>query len=120
MGTDVSASETGFNDVIAELRSGLSGEVVAAGDAGYEAASRVWNGMYDERRPVAVLRPADEEDVRRAVAALAEVEAPLAIRRAGSGSRAAPSCTTSTRRAPSTAYRSRSASSPPPASPASP
>jgi FAD/FMN-containing dehydrogenase len=83
MGTDVSASETGFNDVIAELRSGLSGLVVAAGDAGYEAASRVWNGMYDERRPVAVLRPADEEDVRRAVAALAEVGAPLAIRGGG-------------------------------------
>src|SRR6185295_14398443 len=34
-------------------------------------------------RPVAVLRPRSEEDVRRAVAALAEVDAPLAIRGGG-------------------------------------
>jgi FAD/FMN-containing dehydrogenase len=83
MGTEISASETGFNDVVAELRASLDGEVIAAGDPEYAAAAKVWNGMYDERRPVAVLRPTSEEDVRRAVAALAEVEAPLAIRGGG-------------------------------------
>jgi FAD/FMN-containing dehydrogenase len=73
----------GFDDVVLALRSDLSGEVLAAGDPGYEAAAKVWNGMYDERRPVAVLRPEGEEDVRRAVARLADVEAPLAVRGGG-------------------------------------
>jgi hypothetical protein len=83
MGSDVSDTVAGFDDVVAALRADLSGEVLAAGDAGYEAAAKVWNGMYDERRPVAVLRPAGEEDVRRAVAVLADVDAPLAIRGGG-------------------------------------
>jgi hypothetical protein len=74
---------SGLGDVVGELRANLSGEVVASGDPGYEAASKVWNGMYDARRPVAVLRPTDEEDVRRAVATLAGVDAPLAIRGGG-------------------------------------
>ncbi|HYC80659.1 MAG TPA: FAD-dependent oxidoreductase, partial [Solirubrobacterales bacterium] len=76
-------TEAGFADVVAGLRASLSGQVIAAGDPEYERARKVWNGMYDERRPVAVLRPADEGDVSRAVAALAEVEAPLAIRGGG-------------------------------------
>src|SRR6201996_6729881 len=80
MGLDVSDTVTEFDDVVAGLRADLSGEVLAAGDAGYEAAAKVWNGMYDERRPVAVLRPTSDEDVRRAVAGLADVDAPLAIR----------------------------------------
>src|ERR1700712_1412670 len=74
---------TGFGDVVAELKASLAGEVIATGAAGYEAAAKVWNGMYDERRPVAVLRPSGEEDVRLAVAILAEVDAPLAIRGGG-------------------------------------
>ncbi len=76
-------SGIGFNDVVAALRADLDGGVLAAGDPGYEAAAKVWNGMYDGRRPAAVLRPQDEEDVRRAVARLAEVEAPLAVRGGG-------------------------------------
>ena len=40
------------HDVIAALRSRLTGEVVAAGDDEYEAARSVWNGMID-KRPVA-------------------------------------------------------------------
>ncbi len=83
MGTEISTSETGFNDVVAELRASLDGAVIAAGDAEYAEAVKVWNGMFDERRPVAILRPSNEEDVRRAVAALADVDAPLAIRGGG-------------------------------------
>jgi FAD binding domain/Berberine and berberine like len=83
MGTEIRASEIGFNDVVAELRASLDGEVIAAGDSQYAAAAKVWNGMYDERRPVAVVRPAGEEDVRRVVAVLAAVDAPLAIRGGG-------------------------------------
>jgi FAD/FMN-containing dehydrogenase len=83
MGSDLRDTEAGFTPVVDELRANLDGEVVAAGDPGYAAAAKVWNGMFDERRPVAVLRPTSEEDVRRAVVALAEVEAPLAIRGGG-------------------------------------
>ncbi|MBS1880059.1 MAG: FAD-linked oxidase, partial [Actinobacteria bacterium] len=66
MGSVESAS-TGFEDVVAELRVELAGAVIAPGDAEYDEARRVWNGMFDERLPAAVLRCADEEDVRRAV-----------------------------------------------------
>jgi FAD/FMN-containing dehydrogenase len=83
MGSAVEGAEAGFSDLVAGLRASLEGDVVAIGDPEYERASRVWNGMYDDRAPVAVLRCADEEDVRRAVAALAEIEAPLAIRGGG-------------------------------------
>ena len=83
MGTGARDTVTGFGDVVAELKASLDGEVLAGGDAGHADASKVWNGMYDERRPVAVLRPISEEDVRRAVAVLAEVDAPLAIRGGG-------------------------------------
>ncbi len=82
MGSAESTS-VGFEDVVAELRASLAGEVIAAGDPRYDGARKVWNGMYDDRLPVAVLRPTGEEDVRRAVAALADVEAPLAIRGGG-------------------------------------
>jgi len=83
MGSDLRDTEAGFTTVVDELRANLDGEVIAAGDPEYSAAAKVWNGMFDERRPVAVLRPTSEEDVRRAVAALAEVDAPLAIRGGG-------------------------------------
>jgi FAD/FMN-containing dehydrogenase len=83
MGSDLRDTEVGFAGVVEELRAGLDGEVIAPGDPGYAAAAKVWNGMFDERRPVAVLRPRSEEDVRRAVAALADVDAPLAIRGGG-------------------------------------
>jgi FAD/FMN-containing dehydrogenase len=83
MGSDVRDTEAGFTAVVDELRANLDGAVVAPGDAEYAEAAKVWNGMYDERRPVAVLFPSSEEDVRRAVAALAEVDAPLAIRGGG-------------------------------------
>ena len=83
MGSAVEGTEAGFSDLVTGLRASLSGEVIAAGDPEYERARRVWNGMYDDRRPAAVLRPVDEADVARAVAALAAVDAPLAIRGGG-------------------------------------
>lgn len=83
MGSDLRDTEAGFSAVVDELRANLDGAVIAAGDPEYAEAAKVWNGMYDERRPVAVLRPTSEEDVRRAVAALADVDAPLAMRGGG-------------------------------------
>jgi FAD/FMN-containing dehydrogenase len=83
MGSDLRDTEAGFGVVVDELRANLDGAVIAAGDPEYPEAAKVWNGMFDERRPIAVLRPTGEEDVRRAVAALADVDAPLAIRGGG-------------------------------------
>ena len=43
------------DDVVRALRAHLTGEVVGAGDEGYDTARSVWNGMID-KRPVAVAR----------------------------------------------------------------
>jgi FAD/FMN-containing dehydrogenase len=52
--------------VIAELRSRLRGRAVLPGDAEYDEARRVWNGMAD-RRPGLVIRCATAGDVVEAV-----------------------------------------------------
>jgi hypothetical protein len=41
---------------------GFTGEVLGPGDAGYDAARAVWNGMVD-RRPALVVRPTSPADV---------------------------------------------------------
>ena len=44
----------------------LRGTVIKAGDAGYEVARRLCNGMID-KRPLLIVRCADVEDVIAAV-----------------------------------------------------
>jgi FAD/FMN-containing dehydrogenase len=51
---------------VAALRNNLRGGVVLAGDAGYEAARRVWNGNVD-RRPALIARCGSIADVQHAV-----------------------------------------------------
>jgi len=51
---------------IDQLRSGVRGTIVQPGDAEYESARRVYNGMID-RRPAAIVRCADTADVMAAV-----------------------------------------------------
>lgn len=41
------------SSVIEELKASLHGELLRAGDAGYEEARRVWNGMID-RQPALI------------------------------------------------------------------
>ena len=51
---------------IDQLRSSFRGELIQAGDAGYESARKVYNGMID-KRPRLIARCADVADVMAAV-----------------------------------------------------
>jgi len=49
-----------------DLRASLRGQLLLAGDEGYEKARRVWNGSFD-RRPALIVRCAGAADVVQAV-----------------------------------------------------
>src|SRR5690348_18499117 len=51
---------------VARLARDLRGELIRPGDAAYEGARRVWNGMID-RRPALIVRCATPDDVIAAV-----------------------------------------------------
>ena len=51
---------------IRDLRSSLSGELLLAHEAGYDAARRLWNGAFD-RHPALIARCKTTADVRQAV-----------------------------------------------------
>jgi FAD/FMN-containing dehydrogenase len=63
-----------------ELREAVKGEVLAPGDEGYSEACRVWNGMYDGRRPALVVRCVGSADVIAAVGFARSNDLPLAVR----------------------------------------
>jgi len=67
----------------ARLRSRLAGTLILPGEAGYEAARRSFNPLFDGRRPAAVARCAGPEDVQRCVAAAAAWGLPIAARGGG-------------------------------------
>jgi FAD/FMN-containing dehydrogenase len=60
----------------------VQGPVLGAGDLGYEDARRVFNAMI-ERRPAAILKCSDAQDVAHGVAAAREYGLPLAIKGGG-------------------------------------
>jgi FAD/FMN-containing dehydrogenase len=64
------------------LRSQMRGDVIGAGDAGYDEARAVRNAMID-RRPAVVTRPVNAGDVIAAVNFARESHLPLAIRGGG-------------------------------------
>ena len=59
--------DTLSDTAISAFVSGQRGGCVRPGDAGYDDARRIWNGMID-RSPGLIARCADVDDVRRAVA----------------------------------------------------
>jgi len=63
-----------------ELREAVKGEVLAPGDDGYAEACRIWNGMYDGRRPAAIVRCSGAADVIAAVGFARSNDLPLAVR----------------------------------------
>jgi hypothetical protein len=65
-----------------ELGSGLQGQVIYPSDPGYDAARTVYNGMID-RRPLAVIRPADPYDVVRCIEFVRRNDLPLSVRGGG-------------------------------------
>lgn len=67
---------------IDRLRERLRGELLRPGDAGYDEARRVWNGMID-RYPALIVRCAMVADVVRAVNFARRYQVPVSIRGGG-------------------------------------
>jgi FAD/FMN-containing dehydrogenase len=67
---------------IATLKSGLRGEVLTAGDAGYDQARKLYNGMID-RKPRVIVRVADVADVITCVKFAAAEKVLLSVKGGG-------------------------------------
>src|SRR5262245_64495386 len=52
---------------VQELRESMRGEVIERGDEACEEACKVWNGMFDDRRPTLIVRCTGAADVIAAV-----------------------------------------------------
>jgi FAD/FMN-containing dehydrogenase len=70
------------NAAVAALREGIRGVVTTAGDAGYDEARKVRNGMID-KRPALIVQPANAGDVMTAVRFAADNNLTVAVRGGG-------------------------------------
>jgi FAD/FMN-containing dehydrogenase len=70
---------------VPQLRSAISGRVIAPEEAGYDDARRVFVGSFD-RHPAAIVRVADAADVSRVVELARETGLELAVRSGGHSS----------------------------------
>ena len=75
-------SSAHLNPSLQSFGAGLSGTVIRRGDAGYDQARRVWNGMID-RSPAAIFRCSSTADVVAAVNFAREEGLALAVRGGG-------------------------------------
>ncbi|HTQ69320.1 MAG TPA: FAD-binding oxidoreductase [Solirubrobacteraceae bacterium] len=66
-----------------ELREAIRGEVLRPGEDGYLEAARVWNGMFDERRPAVVVRCSGTADVIAALGFARSNDLAVAVRGGG-------------------------------------
>lgn len=67
---------------IADLRARLRGELLLAGDTGYDAARQIWNGAFD-RRPALIAHCAGAADVVQAVSFARAHDLLVAVRGGG-------------------------------------
>jgi FAD/FMN-containing dehydrogenase len=67
---------------IGDLAASMRGQVLIAGNDGYDQARRVWNGMFD-RSPAVIARCASPSDVMRAVTFAREHQLLTAVRAGG-------------------------------------
>jgi len=74
-----------------DFRASLHGQVILPGDAEYDEARKVWNGMID-RRPALIARCQGVADVSKAVRFAREQHLPLAIRGGGHNVAGAGTC----------------------------
>ncbi|HEX8731171.1 MAG TPA: FAD-binding oxidoreductase, partial [Ktedonobacterales bacterium] len=81
MATDVSGAALD-EQAIADLKVRTRGEVISAGDDGYDKARAVYNGMID-RRPRLIVRCVDAADVMSAVNFAREHQLTIAVRGGG-------------------------------------
>jgi FAD/FMN-containing dehydrogenase len=65
-----------------ELSSAIRGEIINPGDATYDEARKIYNGMID-RRPALIVRAADESDVISTVRLARERQVDLSVRGGG-------------------------------------
>jgi FAD/FMN-containing dehydrogenase len=77
----LSSTSTSSINSIPELR-GFDGRITTPGDAGYDQARKVFYGKYD-RRPAAIVRPADAAEVAQVVNLARDNGLELAVRSGG-------------------------------------
>jgi FAD/FMN-containing dehydrogenase len=70
-------------DMLEELGSKIRGEVLSPGHPAYEGRRTIWNGMFDDVKPAAIVRCLDARDCAAAIAAATEEDVPLAVRGGG-------------------------------------
>lgn len=69
-------------NIVSELRADLRGRVITPDDPAYDEARAIFYGGFD-RRPAAIVRPADATDVSRVVTLAREAGVELAVRSGG-------------------------------------
>jgi len=69
-------------ETYSSLRGQFKGDLLRRGDAAYEAARSVWNGMFS-RQPAVIARCADVSDVQHAIRAAREIGLATAVRCGG-------------------------------------
>src|SRR5687768_17085840 len=65
-----------------EISSAIRGEIINPGDATYDVARKIYNGMID-RRPALIVRAADESDVISTIRLARERQVDLSVRGGG-------------------------------------
>jgi FAD/FMN-containing dehydrogenase len=67
---------------IIDLADSLSGELLLAGNAQYDSARRIWNGIHD-KRPALIVQAASTDDVRHAINFARDQDLLLAVKGGG-------------------------------------